>query len=117
MPAFRADTVGDNYLGVSSANEWLSPIKGTSLALFGMELDLKNYVPDDEDEASALTSYAAYQELAHDTTPIERPPLPPYQQCRAFCDWFFKFVNSWLPIVHRPTFMDMVRIALVIALP
>ena len=102
--------MGDNYLGVSSASEWLSPINGTFLALFGMELDLKDFLPDESDQASSVTSFKSFQELIFGRAPQEPPPtLPPHKQCRDFCDWYFRFMNCWLPILHKPTFVAMVR--------
>ena len=55
LSEFRTGCIGDNYLGVSSGNSWLSPIEGTSVSLFGATLDLAEYIP--EDRADSGTSY------------------------------------------------------------
>lgn len=94
LPDFKPDAVGDNYLGAVSANESLSPIKGTSLALFGMELDIKDFVPDDGNDKTSCTSYRSFHDLIYLREPCEKPELPPYNQCKAFCDYFFKFMGG-----------------------
>lgn len=109
LPEFRTGDVGDNYLGVSSANDSLSPIKGTSLALFGMELDLKDFMSVDAEGAAAPESYETFLDLMQSGPLQEAPPLPPYQTLRAFCEFYFVFVNPYCPVLHKPTFMAMVR--------
>lgn len=109
LPDFRSASLGDNYLGISGANEWLSPIKGTSLALFGMELDLVDFVTNDNDEAFSPTSYENFLSIAFDKSNQQHPPaLPPYQECKAFCEWYFISVNCHAPIIHKPALLDMV---------
>jgi len=107
LKVFRPDSIGDNYLGVSAANEWPTPLNGTSLALFGMELDLTEFVPQDLDH-NLLTSYETIQKYALRTPALDAPPLPPYHQTRALCEWYLKFLNPWAPILHKPTLMAMV---------
>lgn len=100
--------MGDNYLGVSGANDWLSPIKGTSLALFGMELDLADFITNDAQEAFSPTSYENFLSVALCGQPQEAPNLPPYGECRAFCEWYFKSVNCHAPLVHKPAILEIV---------
>ena len=102
LPDFRSACIGDNYLGVASENNWLSSIEGTSLALFGTKIDLAEFVP-----ASAM-SYDSF--LIHAfgrTQPTQRPDLPEYEQCKIFAEWFFRSIQPFIPIVHKPHFMDL----------
>ncbi|KAL1305676.1 hypothetical protein AAFC00_007269 [Neodothiora populina] len=110
LPDYRAGpgSLGDNYLGVSGSNEWVSPIKGTSLTLFGMELDLAEFITNDAQEAFSPTSYENFLQVAFGGHIYEPPSLPPYQECKAFCEWYFKAVNCHAPIVHKPAILDMV---------
>ncbi|KAG9618171.1 hypothetical protein KCU77_g22800, partial [Aureobasidium melanogenum] len=110
LPDYRNSSLGDNYLGISGANEWLSPIKGTSVALFGMELDLVDFVTNDNDEAFSPTSYENFLSIAFKSSQ-ERPPppsFPSYRECKALCEWYFISVNCHAPIVHKPDVLDMV---------
>ena len=52
LPDFRSGCIGDNYVGVSSANPLLSPIEGMQLSLFGMKLDLAEFLPPEDDPMS-----------------------------------------------------------------
>lgn len=110
LPDFRAGpgSLGDNYLGVSGSNEWVSPIKGTSLTLFGMELDLAEFITNDNQEAFSPTSYENFLQIALSNQTFDPPSLPPYPECKAFCEWYFKAVNCHAPIVHKPDILDMV---------
>ncbi|KAH0269163.1 hypothetical protein KCU71_g19215, partial [Aureobasidium melanogenum] len=81
LPDYRNSSLGDNYLGISGANEWLSPIKGTSVALFGMELDLVDFVTNDNDEAFSPTSYENFLSIAFKSSQ-ERPPPPSFPSYR-----------------------------------
>jgi len=107
LPDFQSDQLGDNYLGVSSANGWPLPITGLHHALFGMHLDLKDFVPAGGNERTEALSYQAFHDFAARESSQEAPILPPYQQLRTLCEWFFKSMNPWLPILHKPTFFTM----------
>ena len=110
LPDYRTGpgSLGDNYLGVSGSNEWVSPIKGTALTLFGMELDLAEFITNDAQEAFSPTSYENFLQIALGGHTYDPPSLPPYQECKAFCEWYFKAVNCHAPIVHKPAILDMV---------
>ncbi|TIA28696.1 hypothetical protein D6C79_10176 [Aureobasidium pullulans] len=110
LPDYRNNSLGDNYLGISGANEWLSPIKGTSVALFGMELDLVDFVTNDNDEAFSPTSYENFLSIAFKSSQDRPPPpsFPSYRECKALCEWYFVSVNCHAPIVHKPDVLEMV---------
>ncbi len=110
LPAFRTGCTGDNYLGVSSADSVLSPIKGTSLSLFGMEIDLADFVPSDWDEASSPRSYHQFLALAFNKYPkTHKAELPDtYAECENYATWFFRFINPYAPVLHKPDFMALV---------
>lgn len=108
LPDFRPGCTGDNYLGVSSGNNWLSPIEGTSLALFGMKLDVAELLPSESDPTAAPMSYQTFLLHAlgklHLTHP---PPLPNYDDCKLYAEWYFKSVQIFIPVLHRPHFMKL----------
>ena len=108
LPDFRPGCIGDNYLGVSISNDWLSPIAGTRLSLFGITLDLAEFIPPETDSALDPTSYQAFLNTSLGKKgPVPKPQLPPLELCRQYADWYFKFVQVFTPILHRPDFMKL----------
>jgi hypothetical protein len=107
LPDFRAGCIGDNYLGVSSENDWLSPIEGTSLALFGTKIDLAEFMPNDSDPAASSVSYRTFLNHAFGRTPVFRPELPVYEQCKVYAEWYFRSIQQFHPLLHKPDFMRL----------
>jgi len=75
-----------------------------------MQIDLKDFVPEHADERTSAMSYNSFYEYTlqghhHRKNP---PPFPPYPQLRSIVEWYFKSLNCWHPILHKPTFLDMV---------
>lgn len=104
---FRAGCIGDNYLGVSSGNSWLSPIEGTSLSLFGATLDLADFVPEDNPESG--TSYQNFLDHAFVEKRQNAPQLPQYDQAKLYGEWYFRSIQPMLPILHKPHFMQLLH--------
>ena len=108
LPDFRAGCIGDNYVGFSSSNPLLSPIEGTQLSLFGMKLDLAEFLPPEGDPMSDPLSYQTFLKLAFGRSkPAFTPPLPNYSQCTTLAEWYFKAVQIFIPILHKPDFMKL----------
>ncbi|KAL1630073.1 hypothetical protein SLS54_000933 [Diplodia seriata] len=111
LPTFRAGLHGDNYLGVSSANSVLSPIKGTSLSFFGMEIDLNDFVPDDVEDLSNPVSYQHFLAVALNAPGCPRPKkeeLPAsYSECATYATWYFRGLHPYAPVLYKPHFMDL----------
>lgn len=107
LPDFRPGCIGDNYLGVSPGNELLSPIEGTRLSLFGLTLDLADFLPP-SDPVEDPTSYHTFLRFAHGRAVIhERPALPAFAEFKSLADSYFRFVQPFVPILHRPDFMKL----------
>lgn len=109
LPEFKSGCSGDNYLGVSSENNWLSPIKGTSLALFGMEIDLAKFTPPEHEMGQSAMSYETFLEnsFGKDRQQTYVPPLPTYDQCKTYAEWYFRSIQPFTPILHKPDFMAL----------
>ncbi|KAF7191185.1 Transcriptional activator protein acu-15 [Pseudocercospora fuligena] len=107
LPDFRAGCIGDNYLGVSSENNWLSPIEGTSLALFGTKIDLAEFMPSDSDPTASAMSYRTFLGHAFRSEYPQRPDLPAYEQCKVYADWYFRSIQQFIPLLHKPDFMNL----------
>ncbi|KAL8727158.1 MAG: hypothetical protein Q9181_005806 [Wetmoreana brouardii] len=119
LPDFRSGLTGDNYLGVSSGNSLVSSIRGTSLNVLGMEIDLTDYIHSDLDEPDPSDyekkpvynkSYYAFILTAFSAKPKpQEMGLPPREEGMKCVEWFFKVVNTYLPVLHRPTTMKLVN--------
>lgn len=117
LPVFRAGCNGDNYLGVSSGNSYLSSIKGTALSVLGMEIDIADFTSSDMDEPSHSMfetelynkSYQSFLQSAHNVNPkLEKVDLPPREEGLTYAQWYFRVLNPFLPVLHKPTFMQLV---------
>ena len=119
LPDFRGGLAGNNYLGVSSGNSLLSSIRGTSLTVLGMKIDLADYMSSDLDEpepANFLTkalynkSYHAFVQTAFSAAPkLEKVELPARGAGFEYAEWYFRVINPYLPILHKPSFLSMVN--------
>lgn len=107
LSEFRTGCIGDNYLGVSSGNSWLSPIEGTSVSLFGATLDLAEYIP--EDRVDSGTSYQNFLDKAFVEKQIPAPQLPAYDKAKMYAEWYFRSIQPMLPILHKPHFMQLLN--------
>ena len=118
LPQFRHGLSGDNYLGVSSGNSFISSIRGTALNVLGVEIDLANYMSADMDEPDPSTfgseypfnkSYHAFVQTAYGSNPKPpKVPLPPRNEGMTYAQWYFRIQSPFFPFLHRPTFLLMV---------
>jgi hypothetical protein len=119
LPAFRAGCTGDNYLGVSPGNSNLSSIKGTALSILGMEIDIADFDSLDMDEPNPSVfhpqlynkSYQAFLQSALNINPrIEKVELPSREDGITYAQWYFRVLNPYMPLLHKGTFMKIVRL-------
>ena len=118
LPEFRGGLAGDNYLGVSSGNSFLSSIRGTALNVLGMEIDLADYMSADlddpdpsrpQDEPVYNKSYHAFVRTAFGPNPKpQKPALPIKKEGLMYAQWYFRVINPYLPFLHKPSFISMV---------
>jgi hypothetical protein len=118
LPTFRSGCPGDNYLGVSPGNSNLSSIKGTALSILGMEIDIADFDSLDMDEPDPSSgfnpqlynkSYQAFLQSALNLNhTIEKVELPARQEGMTYAEWYFRALNPYMPVLHRPTFFKLV---------
>ncbi|KAF2755275.1 hypothetical protein EJ05DRAFT_442644 [Pseudovirgaria hyperparasitica] len=108
LPTFRTGCYGDNYLGISSTDSVLSPIKGTSLSIFGVELNLTDFVPQDEDEEASPTSYQTFLRVALGRAHVDKLNFPEEKELRQFMTWYFRSLHPYMPVFHKPAIMNLV---------
>jgi hypothetical protein len=110
LPQFKTGSIGDNYLGVSSADSLLSHIEGTSLSLFGTEIDITDFVDAEEgDYDNSIMSYNHFLKVAlNEDRHIQHVPFPPYQTLSDYATWYLRSLNPYTMLLDRPTFMQLV---------
>lgn len=87
--------------------------------VLGMEIDLADYMSADLDEPDPFhagtrpvynKSYRAFVQTAFGTSPkLNKVELPPKSEGLNYAQVYFRVTNPFLPIVHKPSFMAMVR--------
>ena len=109
LPTLRNGLVGDNYLGVSSTNSLQT--HGTSLSVFGMEINLNDFFPSEADDNTSPLSYAEFLSCTCSPRPeFAEVALPSYVDCRQYALWYLKSINPFTPVLHKPDFMRLVGI-------
>jgi hypothetical protein len=103
----------NNMPGHLTPNPAFSMLRGTKLSLFGMQIDLAEFAEDLTDMESPQTfSGFIYHANASNTKEHQHaPPLPPnLKQAREYASWFFKFLNSYTPLLDKRQMDKLVRI-------
>jgi hypothetical protein len=110
LPQFKTGSIGDNYLGVSSADSLLSHIKGTSLSVFGTEIDITDFVQNEEDYDKSGRSYNYFLKVAlNDDTEVQRIDFPAYQDLSDYANWYFRSLNPYTMLFDKAEMMALVR--------
>lgn len=108
LPQFKHGSIGDNYLGVAAGDPLLSNIRGTSLSVFGTEIDITNFMQDESEYDNSVMSYTTLVKISLGGQQVEAPPLPPYQGLQEYAMWYLRSLNPYTMLIHKPTFMDLV---------
>ncbi|KAF1955125.1 hypothetical protein CC80DRAFT_493449 [Byssothecium circinans] len=107
LPQFKHASFGDNYLGVSSADSLLSNIKGTSLSVFGHEIDITDFIDDDQYENSTM-SYNHFIRIAMNEQLVDPVPLPEYHELSEYCKIYLRSLNPYVMLVDKRELMNLV---------
>lgn len=111
----------DSYLGVSSADSApLSSIKGTSLSVLGTTIDIASFDAPDMDEPPPGTpigsplynkSVMAFLQSVLNINPRQGDvDLPSRQDAFTYAEWYFLMLSPFLPILHKPSFLQLVSV-------
>lgn len=116
-----------SYLGVSSDSAPLSSIKGTTLSILGTNIDITCFDAPDMDEPPPGTpigsplynksAMACLQSALNINPPLANVELPPKMEAFRYAEWYFLMIQPFLPILHKPSFMQLVRPLLILLLP
>ncbi|XP_014562676.1 hypothetical protein COCVIDRAFT_83730 [Bipolaris victoriae FI3] len=108
LPQFKHGSIGDNYLGVASVQSPLSHIKGTSLSIFGTDIDITDFTAAETEYEKEATSYSTLVKIAMGNHPVETPQLPPYNELNEYAIWYMRSINPYTMLVHKPAFMQLI---------
>jgi hypothetical protein len=108
LPQFKHGSIGDNYLGVGAGDHSLSHIKGTSLSVFGTEIDITDYINDEAEYEASVMSYTTLVRIALGGEQVEPVQLPPYKELNDYATWYLRSLNPYTMLVHKPAFMELV---------
>lgn len=108
LPQFKHGSIGDNYLGVASGDSLLSHIRGTSLSVFGTEVDITDFVDDTAEYEGSPTSYHTLVNLTMGSQLVDPAPLPQYESLREWATWYLRSLNPYTMLVHKPAFMELI---------
>ncbi|KAK8857317.1 transcription factor [Apiospora arundinis] len=106
----------DFHIGVTTDKAVSSSIKGTTLTILGSTIDVCSFDAEDMDEPapgaqprSALynKSVQALMMSACNANPPLHVDYPPRPDAFHYAEWYFLIMYPFLPILHRPTFMDL----------
>jgi hypothetical protein len=108
----------DSYLGVSSDSSPLSSIKGTTLSILGTTIDITCFDAPDIDEPPPGTpigsplynkSFMAFLQSCLNVNPLlGNVELPSKQDAFQYAEWYFLMIWPFLPILHKPSFLQLV---------
>ena len=109
LPPFKTGAMGENYLGVSSADSLLSHPKGTKLAVFGHEIDITDFVQGQEDYETSVMSYSHFLDVALNVDhQVEHIPFPEYSQLDIYSEYYLRTLNPYTMLLDKPTFKNLV---------
>ena len=108
LPHFKKSSFGDNYLGMASSDSLLSNIKGTSLSVFGHEIDITDFVQNEQDYDTSVMSYNHVIKVALGEDRVESVPFPPYPILSEYVTWYLRSLNPYTMLQDKPTLMKLV---------
>lgn len=110
LPHFKSGSIGDNYLGVAARDGLLSHIRGTSLSVFGTEIDITDHLTGEAEYEDSPMSYSTLIAILSGSQKVPKPDLPPYETLKEYAIWYLRSLNPFTMLVHKPVFLDLVRI-------
>ncbi|KAH9861001.1 hypothetical protein IAQ61_010737 [Plenodomus lingam] len=108
LPQFKLHSIGDNYLGVAADDSLLSHIKGTSLSVFGTEIDITDHMASEAEYEDSPMSYSTLVHITLGGRAVKNPGLPAYDTLREYAIWYLRSLNPYTMLVHKPAFMELV---------
>ncbi|KAH8203568.1 hypothetical protein TruAng_002316 [Truncatella angustata] len=114
--SFFGKKSADVHLGVSTDHAPLSSIKGTTLSILGSTIDLGAFEAPDMDEPPVGVqaksplynkSTQAFLQSCTNINPQLHVEYPPRADAFTYAEWYFLMIYPFLPVLHKPTFMNV----------
>jgi hypothetical protein len=111
--------LNDMYLGVGTDQAPWSSIKGTTLSILGSTIDIGSFDAPDTDEPSPGAqarsplynkSVQAFMQSCTNVNPQLHVDYPPRADAFTYAEWYFLMIYPFVPILHKPTFMNIVSL-------
>ncbi|KAK8099866.1 hypothetical protein PG999_010240 [Apiospora kogelbergensis] len=108
----------DFHIGVTTDKAVSSSIKGTTLTILGSTIDVCSFDAEDMDgpapgtqNRSALynKSVQALMMSTCNINPHLHVDYPPRVDAFTYAEWYFLIMYPFLPLLHRPTFTDLLN--------
>jgi hypothetical protein len=91
-----------NESGSLSQNPGFSMLRGTKLALFGMQVDLAEFSEQEIDLSSPKTHEGFAEHLFGRGSHAETAALPSsLDSAREYMRWYFQFLNPYTPVIDK----------------
>jgi len=100
--------IEDDSESSSAPHQNLSILKGTTLSLFGMQIDVAKFTREHEDPESP-TGYETFLKYAFGKAKVDSvPALPPtLEEAQNLAIIYLKSLNTFTPILHKPDFFHI----------
>ncbi|KAJ4339639.1 hypothetical protein N0V87_003080 [Didymella glomerata] len=108
LPQFKYGSIGDNYLGVASGDSLLSHIRGTSLSVFGTEIDITDFVEEGPEYENSPMSYQTLVKVTMHSQHVDPVQLPQYETLKEWATWYLRSLNPYTMLVHKPAFLELI---------
>ncbi|KAA8911846.1 fungal-specific transcription factor domain-containing protein [Sphaerosporella brunnea] len=110
---FRPGKSSTHYLGISAGNSYLSSMKETALSVLGVNIDLSALDPSEPANRSTSSrvdeTYGSCLATIFNVNPnVSKAELPPRDEGMRYIEYFFMISHPYLPILHKPTFIQLV---------
>ena len=119
LPDVRTGVTRHNFVGVFTSKEPQSSGTKSKLNMLGWEIDLSSFEACESMEGDQVLdsgqplydrSYRSSIATMHGVNPrLPKVDLPPKEEAFELAAGFFLVIGSFVPILHKPTYMNMVR--------
>ena len=93
---------------LSAPHQSLSILKGTTLSLFGMQIDVAKFTREHDDPESP-TGYETFLKYTFGKARVDSIPLlpPNLEDAQGFAIMYLRSLNIFTPILHKPDFFHV----------
>ena len=116
LPDLRSGLSGDSYVGASPTSHSQGSDRPPKLNMLAWEINIASFTAGGLGRTRGLssrtydTSYESFIATTFGVNPrLEKVELPSRQVAFRYAEGYFLIINAFLPILHKPSFMSLVR--------